>query len=152
MLFKKHLSILLESDFQGKLDYLRFYRENGWQKVRAFFAERLRKTLGSSATADMALPESIRTLEKTNRDGSRLYTPLSYPGHVVLFKAMRSSKGRSTANGWDDVKMGELTIHELDCYHGSILFDPAVSRLASILQTHIDSLPMEKKSRHEDPV
>jgi hypothetical protein len=56
---------------------------------------------------------------------------------VILFKAMRGPKTGNPTNGWDRVRLGELVIHPLDCYHGSILFDPAVSQLAKILQLYI---------------
>jgi thioesterase domain-containing protein len=66
------------------------------------------------------------------------YEAKPYPGRVILFKALRNANINVLSNGWSDVELGELKIHPLDCYHGSILFDPAVSQLADILQNYID--------------
>jgi thioesterase domain-containing protein len=56
---------------------------------------------------------------------------------VILFKAVRGLNADQPSNGWDKVKLGELVVHPLDCYHGSILFEPAVSQFAAILQQYI---------------
>jgi hypothetical protein len=62
---------------------------------------------------------------------------------VILFKAQRGPRANEPTNGWDQVKLGELVVHPLDCYHGSILFDPAVRRLAEILQMYIEKNTLE---------
>jgi acyl-coenzyme A synthetase/AMP-(fatty) acid ligase/thioesterase domain-containing protein/acyl carrier protein len=152
MLIRKHLSILFESDFKGKMEYLRFYRENGWRKLlqlmREWF-ERKKKMALQVSEEDVALPAHVRELEKRNRQESRNYVPQAYVGRVLLFKALRSSAARLPANGWEEMELGELIVHELDCYHGSILFEPAVTKLAQFLQIYIDDLNHQR--RDESP-
>lgn len=152
MLIKKHLSILFEADFQGKMDYLRFYRENGWQKAKRLMREWSRRRQEKASLVngeDIALPPHVRELEKRNRVESQNYTSQPYPGRVLLFKAMRNSATKLPANGWEAVELGELVIHKLDCYHGSILFEPAVSKLAETLQTYINTLNIQRKDESE---
>jgi thioesterase domain-containing protein len=135
MLIKKHLSILVRSDWQGKLDYFRFYRETIGQKAKRFLGRRLSRLKKPSSPA---LPENVSQIERANLEADLVYQVQSYPGRVILVKAMRGPKADNPTNGWDRVKLGELVIHPLDCYHGSILFDPAVSQLALILQRYIE--------------
>jgi thioesterase domain-containing protein/acyl carrier protein len=139
MLVKKHFTILLKSDWQGKLDYLRFYRENGRQKVRQFLSRHLTR---SKKAKPSALPENISHIERANRQATREYQVLPYSGRVILFKTMRGAGAKYPTNGWDRVTLGELVIHPLDCYHGSILFEPAVSQVAEIIQGYIDEDPV----------
>jgi thioesterase domain-containing protein len=51
---------------------------------------------------------------------------------------MRGSYSQDQSNGWEQVALGELVIQPLDCYHGSILFEPAVSRVAEVIQGYIE--------------
>ena len=135
MLIKKHFSILIRSNWQGKLDYLQFYRETIGRKTRHL----LNKQLGSQKkVSTTVLPENVRQIEAANLEAARAYRVKPYPGRVILFKALRGPNANHPANGWDQVTLGELVIHTLDCYHGSILFDPAVSQLALILQRYIE--------------
>ncbi|HTX90985.1 MAG TPA: AMP-binding protein [Anaerolineales bacterium] len=137
MLIKKHLTILFMADWQGKLDYLRFYREVGMQKLGRFSKRRMSSLQNKLSPA---LPESVRRLESTNRQAVKKYRVQPYPGRVILFKALRGSSAYNPSNGWDKVALGELVIHPLDCYHGSVLFEPAVGQVAKILQGYIDDI------------
>jgi thioesterase domain-containing protein/acyl carrier protein len=138
MLIKKHISILFQSNWQGKLDYLRFYRATIRQKSRRFLRRRLRSVKKGAMSA---FPKNVRQTEQANQQANQAYEVKPYPGRVILFKALRGPRADEPANGWDQVTLGELIIHTLDCYHGSILFDPAVRRLAGILQTYIEKIP-----------
>jgi amino acid adenylation domain-containing protein len=131
MLVNKHLSILLRSNWQGKLDYLQFYRKTFIQKARRFIGRRINRKRQSTSTA---LPENIRRIEKANRIAAQVYETKPYPGKIVLIKALRGPKANETSNGWDKVQLGELVVHKIDCYHGSILFEPDVSQVAGIIQ------------------
>ncbi len=68
MLMKKHISILLQSDWQGRLDYLRFYRATFRQKTRRFLRRRI-KSVKKSAMA--ALPKNVRETEKANQQANQ---------------------------------------------------------------------------------
>ncbi len=134
MLFKKHLTILLHSSWQGRLDYLKFYREKLFTELDSILKRyvRLRRIHKSSSVS-----EDIKQTENANKAAGLKYHPKPYPGRVILFKAQRGPYNTYPSNGWDQIKIGELAIHELDCYHGSILFEPAVIYLAEILNTYI---------------
>jgi acyl-coenzyme A synthetase/AMP-(fatty) acid ligase/thioesterase domain-containing protein len=138
MLIRKHLNILLKSNWQGKMDYLRFYQEIGRQKVERFLGRYRGK---SKKVRPIALPVNILQMEKANRQAVREYQVLPYPGRVILFKAMRGPASKNSTNGWNRVSLGELVIHSLDCYHGSILFEPAVSQVAEIIQGYLEKIP-----------
>lgn len=138
MLINKHLNILIKSSWQGKMDYLQLYWETGRQRVERFLGPHSdRSDTGKSP----ALPENIIRMENANRQSTREYRVLSYPDRVVLFKAMRGPASKNLTNGWDRVALGELVVHRLDCYHGSILFEPAVSQMATILQGYLEKIP-----------
>ena len=136
MLVKKHLRIWIKSDWRGKKEYLRFYRETFFRKVSDWIKHRHPASQKDDQSLS-AIPGAIRSQEGRLVDASRKYTADPYPGKVVLIKALRGPGADSKANGWDEVSIGRLIIHHLDCYHGSILFEPAVSQLARIIQNHI---------------
>ena len=131
MLAKKHLSILLRSDWQGKLDYFKFYSETFTQKARHILNRKANK---KQHDTEVALPENIRRIETANRAAAQAYKARPYPGKIILIKALRGPKANELANGWDKVRLGELVVHTIDCYHGSMLFEPAVSQVAGIIQ------------------
>jgi amino acid adenylation domain-containing protein len=137
MLIKKHINILVKSDWQGKLDYMRFYRETGRQKVEEFVGRRIGRP---KETRGVAVPGNAIEIERINQREMRKYQVPPYPGRVILFKAMRGLASKNPTNGWERVALGELVIHRLDCYHGSILFEPAVGEVADILQNYLDEI------------
>jgi amino acid adenylation domain-containing protein len=122
MLLEKHLTILFRSNWQGRLDYIKFYRETIRDKIK-------HKLPG--------IRKNANTMERNNMIAAQKYRPRPYPGRLLLFKALRGPNAGEPANGWDKVELGELVIHPLDCYHGSILFEPAVSELAKVLNEYI---------------
>jgi|GEM_PF-2366567 len=135
LLIRKHIFILWHSNWQGKMDYLRFYRKTGGAKIRELIYEPGKKL---KVTRSSILPEEVQKMEAANIMANNQYQVKPYPGRVILIKALRNANLREESNGWADVQLGEIKIHPLDCYHGSILFDPAVSHLAKILQGYID--------------
>jgi len=137
MLVNKHLAILIQANWQGRLDYLRFYRATIRQKAKRFFRRRLKDVRQS---AKLALPKDVRQVEKSNKQAIQAYELQPYPGEVILFKALRGPRANDPTNGWDRVELGKLDIYPLDCYHGSILFDPAVKKLAETLRVYIEKI------------
>jgi thioesterase domain-containing protein len=87
-----------------------------------------------------ALPDRLRRNEKNNVRTGMKYSAQPYPGRVILFKATRGPASADPTNGWNRVALGELVIHPVDCYHGSILFEPAVSQVAAILQDYLGNV------------
>lgn len=144
MLVEKHASIWRESTWGGRMDYLRFYFETGFGKM-VKFAKRYFSV--DSKQVASALPEQVLKMRRANRHANEEYIPQPYPDKVILFKALRGIMGDITANGWDKVGIKELVIHTLDCYHGSILFEPAVIQLAAHIQTYLDALAATSKSQ-----
>ena len=138
MLVQKHLFIFFHSKWNGKLEYLRFYRETIGKKMRRF----IRKHLGSEVKKKdpSVLPVNYQKLEREILEADRKYRVQPYPGRVILFKALRGTRPNNLSNDWDKVEIGDLKIHTLDCYHGSMLFDPAISQIAAIIQSYIADL------------
>lgn len=139
----KHLSIWVKSDSKGKLEYLRFYRGVIGKQVKRYL-QRKSSNGGETPKIRYALPENVRQLESNLKRADRNYEVASYPGKVILIKALRGPYGNEPANGWDRVDIGRLIIHQLDCYHGSILFEPAVSQLAELVQKHVREMYKDK--------
>jgi thioesterase domain-containing protein/acyl carrier protein len=135
LLIRKHIFILWHSDWQGRLDYLKFYRKTGGPKIKELIQQPENR---SKIKKSSILPENVQQMEIVNIMANNKYEAKPYPGRVILFKALRNANINVLSNGWSDVELGELKIHPLDCYHGSILFDPAVSQLADILRGYID--------------
>lgn len=135
MLFKKHTSILLKANWQGKLDYLRFYKDNLAKKIKDF--RNRSKAKPASPELTTILEAKYRPLELKNLAADRAYEIQPYPGTVYLVKALKGPYAYDPTNGWDKIEIGNLQIHPLDCYHGSILFEPAVSELAKIIDNKL---------------
>ncbi len=125
MLVKKHFTILKNSNWQGKMDYIQYYRLEFGNRIKMQIPEK------RSNNPDGLLP-------KNNPDP--YYVAENYHGRVILFKALRGRNSESPANGWDQLELGDLKIHPLDCYHGGVLFDPAVSKVAEILNQYLNEL------------
>jgi thioesterase domain-containing protein len=134
MLIKKHTSIWFSSNWQGKKEYLEFYKETFFEKTKRFLARRVEKRL---AKIPQIFPEKYKRIEQNNWRAGNAYVPKPYPAQVILVTASRGPESNYFAHGWDKVGIKELVIQNLDCYHGSILFEPAVSELAKIIQSHI---------------
>lgn len=134
MILKKHWTVLRTSGPQGRLDYLKFYRETLFQKLTGYIRQR---DASKQKRRESGRFEEITRIRESNLTASSRYRPGSYPGRVILLKALRGSLRDQPANGWDQVQTGELVIHPIDCYHGSILFEPAVSGLAEIMNQYL---------------
>ena len=140
MLVKKHASILFKADWQGKKEYLKFYLGLFLPKVSELVKHSKKKTVKKS---NYALPDTYTQIENANTKISQEYKVKPYPGQVILVKALRGIRDNVIVNGWGDVGIKELVVEDLDCYHGSMLFEPAVSQLAIIIQSHIDNQKKE---------
>jgi amino acid adenylation domain-containing protein len=141
MLLQKHLSIWFKSDWSGKKEYLQFYKETFGNKIKRFFGRKLTNaTKKGRSKQPSLLPDNIKQMEREFIQADRNYITEPYPGKVVLIKALRGPYAFEPTNGWDKVDIGKLVVHQLDCYHGSILFEPAVTQLAEIIQKYIREL------------
>jgi amino acid adenylation domain-containing protein len=133
MIAKKHAFIWLRSNWTGKKEYLKFYRETFRESFSEFFNRWKRK---QKTAINRIMPEKHRIIENNLIEISRNYTIKPYAGKIVLVIALRGSKDSANAHGWDKVGIKDLVIEPLDCYHGSMLFEPAVSELAEIIQKY----------------
>jgi acyl-coenzyme A synthetase/AMP-(fatty) acid ligase/thioesterase domain-containing protein/acyl carrier protein len=141
MLVKKHINIWINSTWEGKKDYLNFYRETFNEKASRFLRHRIS---GLYKVTKSAIPDKYSQIEIRNIEASLAYKARPYPAQVILVMALRGIVSNVPAHGWDKVGIKELKIEELDCYHGSILFEPAVSELAKIIQSYVSNA--EKKT------
>ena len=134
MLLRKHATIWFKSSWEGKKEYLRFYYENYAENIHRIIRHATKKIKPPTSTA---LPQKYKRIEGESVKAAKLYTPKPYPGKVVLVKALRGSTDTTPDNGWQKVGINNFSIERVDCYHGSMLFEPAVSELANIIQKHI---------------
>jgi acyl-coenzyme A synthetase/AMP-(fatty) acid ligase/thioesterase domain-containing protein/acyl carrier protein len=134
-IIKKHASIWFQSNLQGRKEYLRFYRETFLEKSTRILKQRIKKRAkGSEAPS---LGEQAWS-ERENCEASKAYEVKPYSGKVVFIMAQRGTAANSNiTHGWDKVGIKDLVVEKLDCYHGSMLFEPAVSELADIINKHI---------------
>lgn len=134
MLLRKHALILIKANWQGKKEYLDFYRSTIMEKISKYINHRILKRNGSSL---LKKHEKLINFE-ADTEISKGYEAKPYPGKVILLIAQRgaTSSGNVT-HGWDKVGIKDLIVEKVDCYHGSMLFEPAVSNLANIIQSHL---------------
>ncbi|MBI9047193.1 MAG: hypothetical protein JEZ06_22085 [Anaerolineaceae bacterium] len=66
------------------------------------------------------------------------YERKPYRGRVILFRASRNYHQLEPDNGWGRVGIDELNVHDLDCYHGNILFEPTETQVAKIINGYIN--------------
>jgi thioesterase domain-containing protein/acyl carrier protein len=144
MLSKKHLNIWTKSDWKGKLEYLHFYRETLVNKVGRLIRSKVKRDHPTRPPGS-SVYDQIRKNEIRLEEASHNYAAEPYPGEVILVKAIRDPRATSKANGWERINIGKLVIHELDCYHGSILFEPAVSQLAALIQRYVSEMFANRK-------
>ena len=138
LMTKKHSSIWFNADWEGKKEYFNFYKETFFEKASKFIQHKILRQKKRHASAG-ALDKYAR-IEQQNIKASQAYVAKHYPGKVILVKALRGIGANVPANGWDKVGIQDLVIKELDCYHGSMLFEPAVSQLARIIQAYISTI------------
>lgn len=139
MLAQKHFNIWSKSDWEGKKEYLRFYRETFSTNVKRLL-ELKSELPPNNDPSQSIIPDIIRINEIRLEEASHNYVAEPYPGQVILVKAKRDPRSFNEANGWDRENIGKLIIYHLDCYHGSILFEPAVSQLAAIIQKYVRNI------------
>ncbi len=102
-------------------------------------------------TPDIGIEQARRVIRVTaiNLHASQTYIPQIYSGNVVLFRAKEGVKeaeaGQSEiprkytlSRGWDTLTTGEIKIHVVPGNHSTILDDPQVQTLASLLRDCID--------------
>jgi thioesterase domain-containing protein/acyl carrier protein len=136
MLVSKHTNILFRSGWKGRLEYLKFYVGFVKNEIREFFL----RQVGSENLNGSAIPMRLKKLEQAYLKLADTYEPKVYPGKVIMFKALRGGPHEDSANGWDSKAFGDFIIHSLDCYHGSMLFDPAVTEISNIVMQYINRL------------
>ncbi len=134
MLMKKHWSIWSESSAQGRKEYLAFYRATYSEKVAQFIKKR--RPIQKPRSTD--IQSTLAEIERVNQRISRRYKLKPYSGKIVYIKALRGALSALPANGWENQNIGDLQVFQLDCYHGSMLFEPAVVHLAEIVQRQAD--------------
>jgi hypothetical protein len=103
---------------------------NMWEKAKGNWMQiRYKKTLQRS-----------KFVENANLEAMRNYRPIYYPGPVHFFYASLQARydGDTLHNGWDELALDGLVVHELNCYHGNLLFEPFVGQVAEILNRYID--------------
>lgn len=144
-LVKKHWQTLSSGGFRGFRTYIEYYLEL-WK----FKSYQLRIWVNEKWSrwrfGDM--PNVFSRVDKANSIAIRAYHPRPYPGSLVMFRAFRQAQfdGQNLDNGWGDVGVGKIVVHQVDCYHGNILFEPFVRQVAEKVNRHLSGNPVEASS------
>jgi thioesterase domain-containing protein len=127
----KHLRQAFNPDRNVRANYFQYYRD--------YFHLR-RRVNGEKPAPSPRLPRSYQRVERANLSAARKYAPSGYDGEVVLFRAkyQKRSKRGDPKLGWGEVAIGSLVIHEVDSYHGDILFYPGVQQVHQHLAPALD--------------
>ncbi|MBE9525225.1 MAG: non-ribosomal peptide synthetase [Chloroflexi bacterium] len=136
MLVKKYFSTLTKSNWDGKKEYIYYLAgrikilfQRIMQRISRWIEER-------RVSGDM--PSELKRVEDATIRAIKKYQPKPYSGRVILFRAARNPPTIDVSNGWDQIDIGELVVHNLDCYHGNILFEPAASQIAEKVNMYIE--------------
>jgi thioesterase domain-containing protein len=95
-------------------------------------------------------PERVRRLWsvlRANLLATARYQPTPQPERILLFRALRTPRRRSTDRtlGWSELARSGVAVHEISGDHASILKPPAVRRLAEILESEMRVAEGEKE-------
>jgi thioesterase domain-containing protein len=86
------------------------------------------------------MPNVFSRVDEANIAAVRAYNPKPYSGTVVIFRALRQAQfDERSNNGWDDIGVKHIIIHEVDCYHGNILFEPFVRQIAETINQYLNN-------------
>ena len=133
----KHLSIMFNANWRGKISYLSYY-------LRLIRTKLLNMVGVSEKTKSVSGNFIIRTSKKYGAEqGNKInntFFHLPYNGKVILIRALRTRNNVPIENGWDTVGLANLVVHGIDCYHGSILFEPAVTEVGTTIKDHLDNI------------
>ena len=134
---RKHFFILFSADLKSKREYFRYYRDFLPMEIsRRFQNIRLWKEKNKFDE----LPPELRSVENASYSAVKRYDPPEYTGEVILFRAKHQLPGveLDPLLGWGKIKIGNLVVHEVDSFHGNILFHPAISDVYRFLQPFLE--------------
>ena len=134
---EKHWQSLSRGDWEERKNYLKYY----WDLIPVSFQERKqRRRLEYDEQARYsAMPDALKTVERSNIKASKLYRTPPFPGKVVLLRAAVQPTGivEDDSLGWSDTEIGELLIHCVEGHHGNLLMPPHVNQVVDILNQHL---------------
>jgi amino acid adenylation domain-containing protein len=104
--------------------------------------KKIRGLLFSPATAR---PWALLETEKAITKALKHYVTRPYPGRLTLFRASKQPLGiyPDPTLGWGELVTGELVIHEVPGFHGTIVAEPHVRFLAEQLKACIEEAQRE---------
>lgn len=135
-LLMKHIQTLTKGGMDGLRAYLNYYFELQRFKLNEYRdKKRVNNMLERSGNADV-----YRHVEEANMKAGRAYKPQPYPGRVLMLSAVRqiTVEGDMPDRGWNNVGVGELIVHPIDCYHGNILFEPFVQQVVEKVNQYLE--------------
>lgn len=138
LVLRKHIQTLTSGGADGLKLYVSYYI--GLWKYKLYrFGQWLRKKW-MLFRFEKLLNSSSR-MERVNTKASQSYLPQPYPGRVHLFFAAEQARYENDDShyGWDEIKVGELIIQPLDCFHGNLLFEPFVAKVAQTLNRYFEA-------------
>lgn len=126
--------------------YVRFISQRRygalWASVREFIAKRAKRVSWRTVRAlyrkaNRAVPKAMQPLESVA--SRRSYTPLPYPGKIVLFRPndLFARTLRDQTSGWRQSVSGDIDVHFVRGDHGSMVQEPYISDLASKIEPYL---------------
>jgi acyl transferase domain-containing protein/thioesterase domain-containing protein/acyl carrier protein len=107
------------------------------KKSRAHFAE-----IKAMLEAGQELPDELTGIRLTANytRAQAMYQPAPYDGRVVIFRAKQAGVQFAQAGeylGWKDLAKGPVEVFSFDCDHFTMMADPAISKIAAVLNTRL---------------
>ncbi len=136
IIFRKHLQTLISGGLGGLWMYVAYYI-GLWRYKIYRLKTRLDKQWMQFRYQNIM--QTSELVEVANIKANRSYIPQHYPGSVHFFHAALQAKyeNNTNHNGWDELALTGLTTHSLECYHGNLLFEPFIRKVAQILNQEL---------------
>lgn len=131
---RKHFNSVFLSGWDSRKAYFSYYREMAGSLIK----KKIEQYKLDRDNRRYITPE-LRKVEDANRRAVRSYQHPPFGGRVLLLRAKKQVPNiiYDYTMGWGKVDINELDIHEIDSYHGNILFEPAVGQVASVLNENL---------------
>lgn len=133
--------------FQSKSDLLAKFWTLDWNE-KVYHVRRKARLLGKHTRRTIAiarLPRALKEVRNACTQAAQQYAIQPYAGKLTLFHATERSLSSpvNPIEGWKDVALGGIELHEVPGGHGSLLDEPQVNVLAKKLRACLEQVQAE---------
>ncbi len=141
----KHRETMAQMRPHQRLRYLAsrsFHRARTiWQRQKRRYHKYGLKLIGFRLTQLLGLPVPAHWrylyIQRVNGRALFTYQPTPQPGPAILFQSQDTDE---RGKGWDKLITSNLTIHAIPTPHLNLLQEPNITTIATLLQTHLDTI------------